>query len=97
MANTKFEDGFKIEADEAKHVNEKYLNYGTDGRLYYTTYIGDQVYWACDEKLLDEFVNKLKTADTDEKKVALFKEYANTKDVELARCLLAQAKVLKAK
>ena len=96
LVNTQFEDGFKIEADEAKHVNEKYLQYGTDGRLFYTTYIEDTVYWACDEKLLDEFVNKLKTADTDEKKAELFKKYANTKDVELARCLMTRAKDLKA-
>ena len=97
LVNTQYEDGFKIEADEANHVNEKYLNYGNDGRLFYTTYIEDIVYWASDEKLLDEFANKLKAADTDEKKAALFKEYANTKDVELANCLLLRAKVLKAK
>lgn len=97
LVNTKWMDGFKIEADEAKHVNEKYLQYGADGRLLYTTYIEDKVYWACDEKLLDEFANKLKAADTDEKKAALFKEYANTKDVELARCLMYQAETLKAK
>lgn len=97
LVNTKWMDGFKIEADEAKHVNEKYLQYGADGRLLYTTYIEDKVYWACDEKLLDEFANKLKAADTDEKKAALFKEYAKTKDVELARCLMYQAETLKAK
>ena len=97
LVNTQFEDGFKIEANEANHVNEKYLQYGNDGRLFYKTTVGDNSYWASDEKLLDEFVNKLKAADTDEKKAALFKEYANTKDVELARCLLTQAKVLKAK
>ena len=96
LVNTQYKDGFKIEADEANHVNEKYLNYGNNGRLLYTTYIENVVYWAGDEKLLDEFVNKLKTADTDEKKAALFKEYANTKDVELANCLLRRAKVLKA-
>ena len=96
LVNTKHEAGFKIEADEAKHVNAKYLNYGNNGRLYYTTYIEDRLYWASDEKQLDELVNKLKAADTDDKKAALFKKYANTKDVELARCLLAQAKVLKA-
>ena len=96
LVNTQFAYGFKIEADEAKHVNEKYLNYVNDGRLSYATYIEDTVYWACDEKLLDEFVNKLKAANTDEKKTALFKEYANTKDVELARCLLYQAEELKA-
>ena len=96
LVNTQYKDGFKIEADEANHVNEKYLNYGNHGRLLYTTYIENVVYWAGDEKLLDEFVNKLKTADTDEKKAALFKEYANTKDVELARCLMTRAKDLKA-
>ena len=96
LVNTKWKDGFKIEADEANHVNEKYLWYGNNGRLAYSTYVNDLDYWACDEKLLDEFVNKLKTADTDEKKVALFKEYANTKDVELARCLMTRAKDLKA-
>lgn len=97
LANTKFQDGFKIEADEANHVNEKYLWTNNDGKLIYKTTIGDKNYWASDEKLLDEFVNKLKAADTDEKKTALFKEYANTKDVELANCLLCQAKELKAK
>lgn len=97
LVNTKFQDGFKIEADEANHVNEKYLWTNNDGKLIYKTTIGDKNYWASDEKLLDEFVNKLKAADTDEKKAALFKEYANTKDVELANCLLCQAKELKAK
>ena len=96
LVNTKFEDGFKIEADEAKHVNEKYLWTNNDGKLIYKTTIGDKNYWASDEKLLDEFVNKLKAADTDEKKAALFKEYANTKDAELASCLIVQAKTLNA-
>ena len=96
LVNTQYEDGFKIEADEANHVNEKYQNYGTDGRLFYHTFVGNIDFWASTEKTLDEFVNKLKTADTDEKKVALFKEYANTKDVELARCLMTRAKDLKA-
>ena len=96
LVNTQYEDGFKIEADEAKHVNEKYQNYGTDGRLFYHTFVGNIDFWASTEKTLDEFVNKLKTADTDEKKVALFREYANTKDVELARCLMTRAKDLKA-
>ena len=96
LVNTKWKDGFKKEADESNHVNEKYLNYGTDGRLFYHTFVGNIDFWASTEKTLDEFVNKLKTADTDEKKVALFKEYANTKDVELARCLMTRAKDLKA-
>lgn len=96
LVNTKWKDGFKIEADEANHVNEKYLQYGTDGRLYYTITVGDTAYWASDKKVLDDFVNELKLAKTDEAKAELFKKYANTKDVELARCLLTQAKTLKA-
>lgn len=97
LVNTKFKGGFKIEADEANHVNEKVLWYGNNGRLVYSTYVNDVEYWASDEKLLDEFVNKLKAADTDEKKAALFKKYAKTKDVELARCLMYRAEILKAK
>ena len=97
LVNTKFEDGFKIEADEAKHVNEKYLWTNNDGKLIYKTTIGDKNYWASDKKVLDDFVNELKLAKTDEAKAELFKKYANTKDVELANCLLCQAKVLKAK
>ncbi len=96
LGNTKFEGGFKIEADEANHINEKYLEINNDGKLIYKTTVDDYNYWASDEKLLDEFANKLKAADTDEKKAALFKEYANTKDVELANCLLAQAETLNA-
>ena len=97
LVNTRYIDGFKIDADEANQVNEKLLAYDDNGELLYTTYVNDVMCWASDEKLLDEFTNKLKAAYTDEKKAALFKEYANTKDVELARCLLTQAKLLKAK
>ena len=97
LANTKFKEGFKIEADKAKGVNEKYLQYGNDGGLHYKTTVGDNNYWASTEKTLDDFVNELKLAKTDEAKAELFKKYANTKDVELANCLLCQAKVLKAK
>ena len=97
LGNTKFKEGFKIEADEAKHVNEKYLQYGNDGGLHYKTTVSDKNYWASDKKVLDDFVNELKLAKTDEAKAELFKKYANTKDVELANCLLCQAKVLKAK
>ncbi len=89
--------GFKIEADAENDINEKYMNYGDDGGIYYAAYVDNKVYWASDEELLDEFVNKLKAADTDDKKAALFKEYAKTKDVELARCLLGSAKELHAK
>lgn len=96
LANTQFEYGFKLEADEANGVNEKYLYHNHNGRLNYATSVDNVAYYASTEKTLDEFVNKLKVADTDEKKAALFKEYANTKDVELARCLMQNAKVLKA-
>lgn len=97
LVNTMLEDGFKIDADEAKHVNEKNLYFNRDGILSYATTVGGKEYFASDEKLLDEFANKLKAADTDEKKAALFKEYAKTKDVMLARCLLNRTKDLKAK
>ena len=97
LVNTKWKDGFKKEADESNHVNEKYLNYGTDGRLFYHTFVGNIDFWASTEKTLDDFVNELKLAKTDEAKAELFKKYANTKDVELARCLMYQAKTLKAK
>lgn len=97
LQERRHKDGFKIEADAENDINEKYMNYGDNGGIYYTAYVDNRVYWASDEELLDEFVNKLKAADADGKKAALFKEYAKTKDVELARCLLGQAKVLHAK
>ena len=91
-----YKDGFKIEADAENDINEKYMNYGDVG-IFYAAYVDNVAYWASDEELLDEFVNKLKAADTDDKKAALFKEYAKTKDVELATCLLCSAKELHAK
>ena len=96
LIERKHKDGFKIEADAENDINEKYMNYGEDG-IFYAAYVDNVAYWASDEELLDEFVNKLKAADTDDKKAALFKEYAKTKDVELARCLLGSAKELHAK
>ena len=53
-------------------------------------------YNADSPELLDEFVKKLKAADTDEKKTALFKEYANTDDIGLVRALVKHADDLKA-
>lgn len=97
LQERRHKDGFKIEADAENDINEKYMSYGVDGGIYYAAHVDNVAYWASDEELLDEFVNKLKAADTDDKKAALFKEYAKTKDVELARCLLGQAKVLHAK
>lgn len=97
LQERRYTDGFKIEADEENGINAKYMEYGVDGGIYYTAYVDNKVYYATDEELLDEFVNKLKAADTDGKKAALFKEYAKTKDVELARCLLGSTKELHAK
>ena len=102
LANTKWNDGFVItEANEEKHVDEKTLWINDDGKLIYKTSVkvGDDNYlnfWASQEKVLDDFVKDFKTADTDDKKKALFKKYANTGDVELANCLMKQAQNLHA-
>ena len=101
LANTKWNDGFVItEANEEKHVDEKTLCINNDGKLIYrtTASVGDTSYyfWASDEGVLDSFVKDFKTADTDDKKKALFKKYAKTGDVELANCLMQQAQNLHA-
>ncbi len=102
LANTKWKDGFVItEANEEKHVDAKTLWINNDGKLIYKTSVkvGDDNYlnfWASDEGVLDSFVKDFKTADTDDKKKALFKKYANTGDVELANCLMIQAQDLHA-
>lgn len=79
-------DGFKIEADTEKGVVEKYLAMDNDGNLQYKSPEGPQT---SSPELLDEFVTKLKAADTPEKKAALFKEYASTTDKVLAEYLAA--------
>lgn len=90
-------NGYKIEADAENGVHEKYMAYNNmDGILMYQVYVDDNRYFARDEKILDEFLTKLEAADTDDKKTALFKEYANTTDPELARCLAGKAQDLKA-
>lgn len=86
---TRNQDGFKIS-------EEKTLNYNRNGEIFYNVTIDGKYYYATNEKLLDEFVAELKTADTDDKKRALFKKYSTTKDKELAKCLLAQSSILKA-
>lgn len=102
LANTKWTDGFVItEANEEKHIDAKTLWINNDGKLIYKTSVkvGDDNYlnfWASDEGVLDSFVKDFKTADTDDKKKALFKKYANTGDVELANCLMRQAQTLHA-
>lgn len=97
LANTKWTDGFVItEANEEKHVDEKTLWMSNDGKLIYKTAVGNKNFWASNEKVLDDFIKDLKTADTDEKKKALFKKYANTGDVELANCLMWKAQDLHA-
>lgn len=102
LANTKWTDGFVItEANEETHVDAKTLQMNNDGQLIYKTSVkvGDDDYlyfWASNEKVLDDFVKDFKTADTDDKKKALFKKYAKTSDVELANCLMMQAQNLHA-
>lgn len=89
--------GYKIEANADNKVHEKYMSInGIDGKFVYQTVIDGNWYFASDEKLLDEFLTKLEAADDDTKKAALFKEYANTKDYGLARCLMINVKILKA-
>ena len=97
LANTKWTDGFVItEANEETHVDEKTLRMNDDGKLIYKTSVDGYNYWASNEKVLDDFVKDLKTADTNEKKKVLFKKYANTGDVDLAECLMRQAQTLHA-
>lgn len=97
VAEFKGYNGYKIEADTEKGVHQKYMSYNNmDGTPQYQVEIGGNWYYAKDAKLLDEFLTKLEAADTDEKKTTLFKEYANTKDPELAKCLARNAQNLKA-
>ena len=87
--------GYKIEANEENGIHEKYMSYyNMDGTPMYQVDIDGNWYYAKDPALLDEFLTKLQAADTDEKKAALFKEYANTTDTELAKCLAVNAKTL---
>lgn len=97
VADLKRYNGYKIEADAENGVHEKYMAYSNmDGIPMYQVQVNNSWYYARDEKLLDEFLTKLDAADTDDKKTALFKEYANTTDPELAKCLASRAQDLKA-
>lgn len=90
-------NGYKIEANADNKVHEKYMAInGIDGKVVYQKNIDGNWYFASNEKLLDEFLTKLEAANDDTKKAALFKEYANTKDYGLAKCLMANVKTLKA-
>ncbi len=94
VSNLKVYDGYKIEADSTNGVHEKYMDfYNMDGIPRYDS----DGYAARDPKLLDTFLTELDTADTDEKKTALFKKYIDTKDPELAKSLAFDAIELKAK
>ncbi len=98
LASLKEHDGYKVDADTENGVHEKYMSYSNmDGTPMYQVEIDDNRYYAKDPKLLDEFLTKLESADTDEKKSALFKEYINTQDTGLAKCLAQNVKTLKAK
>ena len=91
-------NGYQVDADTQNGVHEKYMSYDNmDGTPMYQVYIDGNWYYAKDPKLLDEFLTKLESADTDDKKSALFKEYINTQDTELAKCLAMNVKTLKAK
>lgn len=97
LISVRGEKGYKIEANADNKVHEKYMTItGIDGNVVYRTEIDGNQYQASDEKLLDEFLTKLEAANDDTKKAALFKEYANTKDYGLARCLMQNVKVLHA-
>lgn len=88
--------GYTIEADEENGIHEKLMNYNNmDGTIRYTVFLEHDVQFSAkDPALLDEFVTKFEAADTDEKKTALFKEYMNTTDTELARSLALNVKTL---
>ena len=95
VADYKRKGGYEIEADEENGIYEKYMSYDNlDGTPMYQVKIDGNWYYAKDPALLDEFLTKLQAADTDENKAALFKEYANTTDTELAKCLAENAKTL---
>ena len=97
LVNVRGANGYKIEANADNKVHEKYMAInGIDGKVVYQTNIDGNWYFASNEKLLDEFLTKLEAANDDTKKAALFKEYANTKDTVLAKCLLQNVKTLKA-
>lgn len=82
---------YSIPADADHGVVPKREIYTERGVLY-----SAEGYNSDSAQLLDEFITKLKAADTDEKKAALFKEYANTDDIGLARSLAKHADELKA-
>ncbi len=95
VAGYKNKCGYTVEADSEKGIHEKYMAYDNmDGTPMYQVEKDENWYYAKDPALLDEFLTKLDAADTDEKKAALFKEYVNTQDSELAKCLASNAKVL---
>lgn len=98
LASLKGYNGYKVDADTQNGVHEKYMSYfNMDGIPIYQIEIENNWYYAKDPKLLDEFLTKLESADTNEKKSALFKEYINTQDTGLAKCLAQNVKTLKAK
>lgn len=87
----KYRVGYSIPADADHGVVAKRECYTERGVLY-----SAEGYNSDSAQLLDEFITKLKAADTDEKKAALFKEYANTDDIGLAHSLAKHADELKA-
>ena len=97
VADFKDKNGYEIEADTENGVHRKYMSYDNmDGTPMYQVKVGGNWYYAKDDKLLDEFLTKLEAATTDDAKTQLFKDYKNTTDPELAKCLARNAQNLKA-
>ncbi|MCM1004436.1 MAG: LysM peptidoglycan-binding domain-containing protein [Candidatus Gastranaerophilales bacterium] len=88
---------YSIAADEANGVIEKTMVMNeTVGDINYNISIDGVEYVALDSTILDAFAKDLSEADTDEKKSAVFKKYAQTDDKAFAASLAASADRLKA-
>ena len=88
---------YTIAADEEKETVEKEVEYSsTTANLLYMATVDGTNYIAFSSEILDEFVKALQAADTDEKKTAVFKQFANTEDKALAQTLAREADTLKA-
>lgn len=78
---------YSIPADTEKGVVAKKERFISSGIIYEAEHVLTST-----PELLDEFVTKTHTANTPEKRAALFREYVNTDDVQLAKTLAFNAK-----
>lgn len=78
---------YSIPADTEKGVVAKKEKFSASGAIYYEA---EHVITSTPE-LLDEFVPKMLSANTPEKRAALFREYSNTDDIQLAKTLAFNA------